>query len=143
MATANGKLTMELKVSPELIEAIERLEKATEWLCQVGPLPAPAVEPEQTEITYTIECPQCRFHGYVTSINGKAQKTFCHNCGHELRLFNFPVSESEQTREQKAVELARDMAEYADCHYPPPIGKFIQRAAALFGEGKEGERGHN
>lgn len=46
------------------------------------------IEMEGVSKITTIECPECQCLGFVTSIDGLAQRTFCNNCGHELGLFS-------------------------------------------------------
>ena len=50
-----------------------------------------------------------------------------------------PAPAVEQTREQKAVELVKELAAFGRKSYPISMESFIRRAAVLFGE--EGERG--
>lgn len=54
---------------------------------------ADALKPPQTVLTYTINCPECQCLGYVTTIDGLAQRTYCNNCGHQLGLFSLKTEE--------------------------------------------------
>jgi hypothetical protein len=96
------RLTRELDVAINGATGAEKQASLCDIVCQVkregikrgianSPLHssiADALKQPETVLTYTINCPECRSLGFVTTIDGLAQRTFCNNCGHQLGLFS-------------------------------------------------------